>query len=226
MLHFILAPSGVPQYFTTTKVTANSITFSWLPPLIHLRNGNITHYSLRCSYHNSTEIIITLEHLQIHDTTYLLINLLPYTNYFCNISAFTSGGEGPSANTVVRTNEDSKMVYFLIISIILSFIVPGIPSNLNISFINSTTLLLFWSQPLIPNGIIIKYTINCIGENNKNHTVVTSTTMTLVSDLSPYTNYICSVFGHTRVGMGPPITGEGQTDEDSESNKKCVLLIK
>ena len=100
------------------------------------------------------------------------------------------------------------------------------PLNLNISFINSTTLLLSWLQPLIPNGIIIKYTINCIGENKKNHTVVTSTAMTLVSDLSPYTNYTCSVFGHTRVGMGPPITGIGLTDEDSECSKTCSMLIK
>ena len=99
----------------------------------------------------------------------------------------------------------------------LSFIVPGShPLNLNISIINSSTLLLSWSQPLIPNGIITKYTINCIGENNKNHTVVTSITRTLVSDLSPYTNYTCSVFGHTRVGRGPLITGIGLTDEDSK----------
>ena len=40
--------------------------------------------------------------------------------------------------------------------------------------------------------------------------------MTLVSDLSPYTNYTCSVFGHTRIGRGPPITDIGLTDEDSE----------
>ena len=45
--------------------------------------------------------------------------------------------------------------------------------------------------------------------------------MTLASDLSPYTNYTCSVFGHTRVGMGPPITGIGLTDEDSE----CVCIL-
>ena len=47
--------------------------------------------------------------------------------------------------------------------------------------------------------------------------------MTLVSDLSPYTNYTCSVFGHTRIGKGPPITGIGLTDEDSEysSNAQC-----
>ena len=65
-----------------------------------------------------------------------------------------------------------------------------------------------------------------MGEDNKNHTVVTNTTMTLVLDLSPYTNYTCYVFGHTRVGIGPPIIGVGLTDEDSEYSKKCVLLIK
>ena len=103
---------------------------------------------------------------------------------------------------------------------------PGSPPlNISIHAFNSSTLLLSWSPPLIPNGIIIKYTINCIGEKNKNHTVVTSTTMTLVSDLSPYTNYTCSVFGHTRVGMGPPITGIGLTDENSECSKMFSMLI-
>ena len=52
-----------------------------------------------------------LEHLQIQNTTYLLSNLLPYTNYSCNISASTSGGEGPSTNIVVRTDEDSKSIF-------------------------------------------------------------------------------------------------------------------
>ena len=49
--------------------------------------------------------------------------------------------------------------------------------------------------------------------------------MTLVSDLSPYTNYTCSVFGHTRVGIGPPITAIGLTDENSESDKKLLHVI-
>ena len=106
-----IAPSGEPQNLTSIEVTSNSIVFSWLPPLIHSRNGNITHYSLRCSYYNLTHLT-TVEHLQIQDTSYLLSNLLPYTNYFCNLSASTSVGEGPSINIVVRTDEDSKIVYF------------------------------------------------------------------------------------------------------------------
>ena len=51
--------------------------------------------------------------------------------------------------------------------------------------------------------------------------------MTLVSDLSPYTYYTCSVFGHTRVGRGPLIKAIGLTDEDSEysNNALCYLFI-
>ena len=54
------------------------------------------------------------EDIQINDTIYTLINLLPYTNYSCNLSASTSVGEGPSTNVVVRTDEDSKTVYLSI----------------------------------------------------------------------------------------------------------------
>ena len=223
MCHFLIfltAPIGEPQNFTIIKVTSNGISFSWQPPLIHLRNGNITHYFLRCSYDNLTRFTF-FKHLLIQNTTYTLSNLLPYTNYFCNVSASTNGGEGPSTNNIVtRTDEDSKTICFVekgFLFLMCLLLGPGSPPlNLSINAFNSSMLLLSWSPPLIPNGIIIKYTINCIGENNKNHTVVTSTTMTLVSDLSPYTNYTCSVFGHTRVGMGPPITRIGLTDEDSE----------
>ena len=119
--------------------------------------------------------------------------------------------------SVIIILDKKYYVKMLIYCKLLSYIVPGSPPvNLNINVVNSSTLSISWSQPLIPHGIITKYTINCIGENNKNHTVVTRTTMTLVSDLSPYTNYTCSVFGHTRVGIGPPIIEIGLTDEDSE----------
>ena len=111
LLIFLTAPIGEPQNFTIIKVTANSISFSWHPPLIHLRNGNITHYSLRCSYYNFTHFTSS-EHFLIQDTSYSLSNLLPYTNYSCNVSASTSVGEGSSTgNIVTRTDEDSKTMF-------------------------------------------------------------------------------------------------------------------
>ena len=95
---------------TATEVTSTNISFSWLPPLIHLRNGNITHYSLRCTYYNLTHFM-SWKDLQIQITKYLLNNLLSYTNYSCNLSASTNVGEGPSTYIVVRTDEDSKTAF-------------------------------------------------------------------------------------------------------------------
>ena len=109
---------GEPQNLTIIKVTSNKILFSWQPPLIHSRNGTITHYSLRCGYDNLTHFT-AVEHLQIQDTTYLLINLLPYTNYSCNVSASTSDGKGPSTSIVVRTDEDSKTTHLIVVVICL-----------------------------------------------------------------------------------------------------------
>ena len=116
-----IAPSSEPENLTTIEVTSNNISFLWLPPLIHSRNGNITHYSLRCSYYNLSHSML-LEHLQIKNSTYLLSNLLPHTNYSCNVSASTSAGEGPSTNIVVRTDEDGKIVHFEVIVIIFVFL--------------------------------------------------------------------------------------------------------
>ena len=110
---YLTAPIGEPQNFIIIKVTSNDISFLWNPPLIHLRNGNITHYSLRCSYDNLTHFT-SFKHFLIQNTTYTLSNLLPYTNYSCNVSASTSVGEGPSTKSIVtRTDEDSKPVCFV-----------------------------------------------------------------------------------------------------------------
>ena len=110
---YLTAPIGEPQNFTIIKVTSNDISFMWNPPLINLRNGNVTHYSLRCSYDNSTHFT-SLEHLLIYRSKYLLSNLLPYTNYSCNVSASTSVGEGPSTKSIVtRTDEDSMTICFV-----------------------------------------------------------------------------------------------------------------
>ena len=113
-----IVPFGEPQNLTSIEVTSKNILFSWLPPLIHLRNGNITHYSLRYSYYNLTRFM-SWEIIHIQNTTFLLRNLLSYTNYSCNVSASTSVGEGPTTNIIVTTEEDSKTVHFEIIVIIV-----------------------------------------------------------------------------------------------------------
>ena len=78
---------------------ATSITVSWSAPA-----GVITNYQLQCS--GGSQIFNwTVKGSQ---TTTTLNELLPYTNYSCNITAHNSVGGGPAATTNVTTKESSK----------------------------------------------------------------------------------------------------------------------
>lgn len=88
------------------------------------------------------------------------------------------------------------------------------PENLTIISTSSSSLVLTWSKPIQPNGIIIKYTIDCSSGIFDNETI---DNIAVLSGLEPYTNYTCSVSAHTRIGAGPAATVTGQTDESSKS---------
>ena len=82
----------------------NIITFTWKPPL-HI-DGIVTNYSFQCSIPGDgvTRNLI----FDSSQTTTTLSGLLPYTSYFCNITAHTSVGRGPAATTSVTTQQDGE----------------------------------------------------------------------------------------------------------------------
>ena len=67
---------------------------------------------------------------------------------------------------------------------------------------NSTSIILAWSAPLTPNGVITEYQLQCSGGGQVFNRTVMETTTTL-SGLLPYTNYSCSITAHTSAGGGP-----------------------
>ena len=87
---------------------------------------------------------------------------------------------------------------------------------MKITFIDSTTLLLSWSKPIQPNGIITNYSINCSSDDSIYYTDSSVVETGLISGLQPYTNYTCSVSAYTKVGKGPAVTNTGVTDQSSE----------
>jgi netrin-G3 ligand len=197
-------PSGPPKGLINTSITAYSISFNWSPPSDCSRNGIITHYSLYCSYYNATH-----PHLQqsivndtIIGTQHTLDNLLPFTNYTCQLTSSTSVGEGPNTTSIVVLTSEAA---------------PATPPTmLNISAHNSTALNLSWSKPIQPNGIITHYSINCSNETVSSRYITNSTSETeLISGLLPYTNYTCSVSGYTIVGRGPEDSIIGLTDQST-----------
>ena len=67
---------------------------------------------------------------------------------------------------------------------------------------NSNSIVVSWSAPATPNGVITEYRLQCSGSGQVfSRTPVTETTTTL-SGLLPYTSYSCNITAHTSVGGG------------------------
>ena len=81
---------------------------------------------------------------------------------------------------------------------ILNPLVPGPVSDVKVTASSFTTITLQWMPPLQPNGIIIKYTVQCLG-------VVTYTNRLSItlSGLYPASAYNISVAASTSKGPGP-----------------------
>ena len=78
-------------------------------------NGIITDYTLTCSgsgvqfYENQDNPDPFTRPFDGETTSTTLMDLLPFTNYTCNITATTSAGEGDMSGSVTQaTNESSK----------------------------------------------------------------------------------------------------------------------
>ena len=79
------------------------VTFSWSPPPVTLRNGNITGYTLSCSP-SPASLPLNLS----QPGTHLVERFSPDTNYECSVVAYNSPGSGPPASTHFSTQEDCK----------------------------------------------------------------------------------------------------------------------
>ncbi|XP_067906563.1 phosphatidylinositol phosphatase PTPRQ isoform X2 [Heterodontus francisci] len=149
------------------------------PPLWRLlANGlqNITEES-----ESSLQVIdLTSEQL-----SYVVKELVPYTDYIIRVSAFTIVGEGPPTSISLKTRQ----------------YVPSSVQNVTYKNINSTSILILWDPPAIPNGIITHYTIYAVeeGTNEAFQGVVTSNNITLTG-LKKFTDYKMRVTASTSVG--------------------------
>ena len=137
------------------------------------------------------------------DRTFTASGLTPHTNYTFRVAAVNSIGTGPfSAIATVLTSEDSTLstLIFAIIIMLKNGSVPGPVSNL-MSARSFTFILLSWSAPQEPNGVIISYEVTY----RVNGTLVISNTTDLIfviSSLSSVTDI--SVSAYTSVGRGDP----------------------
>ena len=87
-------------------------------------------------------------------------------------------------------------------------LVPGgPPSNFRATVVNSTTITLSWSEPLLPHGVITSYTITYNSTGRQiSVTVNARDTSYLLSGLDEFTTYDVFIYASTRVGSGPSAT--------------------
>ncbi|XP_046721007.1 phosphatidylinositol phosphatase PTPRQ-like isoform X2 [Silurus meridionalis] len=173
-------PDSPPYNLVVLNTTSSTATISWSPP--NKPNGIIVFYEVTYSNAtfsymvNSTVPSVTLHHLK------------PYTLYDVTARGFTRLGHGDQTSPVLQmlSGED----------------VPGSPPyDLAYDSISSSEVNVSWSPPLVPNGVILYYSVEYW---NTTHTlnITTHTSSVLLSNLRKYARYRLSVQAATRVGLG------------------------
>ncbi len=100
-------PSGSPGAPTTDVITRTNVTIMWTEIACLDRNGVITGYTIRYGPVNTSPT--TIEHTST-DRSRVISGLTPFTNYTLSVRGVNSVGAGIySAETVIRTDEDSKL---------------------------------------------------------------------------------------------------------------------
>ncbi|KAG2460313.1 PTPRQ phosphatase, partial [Polypterus senegalus] len=186
--------------------------------------------------------------LSIEEMSYIVTNLLPYTDYTFNVSASTAVGEGPQASIAVKTKEQGLKKYGLYkLRVAAStaagesslseqddvFVrtledAPGSPPfNLTYEAISSTKVEVSWISPLHANGIILSYTIQYW---NASHSLnlTSNSTQVILSNLRKYARYQLTVSANTKFGNGNQTSDILNiiTMEDVPSSPPRALSIK
>ncbi|KFP41933.1 Phosphatidylinositol phosphatase PTPRQ, partial [Chlamydotis macqueenii] len=119
------------------------------------------------------------------ELSYVIKDLVPFTDYTVSVSAFTAVGEGPPSVLTVSTREQ----------------VPSSVQHISYKNISSSSVLLYWDPPANPNGKIIHYTVYAMELDTKRafHTI-TSNNSLLMTGLKKYTNYKMRVAASTTIG--------------------------
>ena len=114
---------------------------------------------------------------------------------------------------------------------------PSPPLNVTVLMKTSTSLLVSWLPPSMPNGVLISYEVYYTGESSLNpvpasfyhslsSTISAPNTSLVLSNLVPYSNYTISVRAFTSAGPGEySEVIEDRTEEDGEYTTTIFYFI-
>ena len=188
-------PTGLspPTYHV---LNATAVEVSWTEPTVS--HGTISSYVLLLVQMGAEDE----ELFRGIAFTYVVTNLRPYTTYSFIVQACTTGGCGSSNSSQVQTAQAP----------------PTSQPTPNVTTLSDTQLLLQWSAPTEPNGVIIRYDVFQRGEPFEGdglliESVDGSTFSLIVTGLRPSTSYEFRVESHTEPGGTASDWIEGVTGE-------------
>lgn len=130
--------------------------------------------------------------------SFILLDLLKWTNYSIQISAFNPAGDGPRSKAIiVQTRED----------------LPGEIGAIQFDEITMSQVKVSWKPPTEPNGILLGYYITyetLIGDFSKQVKQKINDNYLVVSGLRERVTYTFKVRAENSVGLGPEKIGNGK----------------
>nr|CDS24348.1 Netrin receptor DCC [Echinococcus granulosus] len=233
-------PSSPPAKVMLSAVGALTAAFSWLPPAVQDRNGEIVAYQLEF---NSPEWLAPRELTVADGCNYTITGLNPMTNYSLNVAAATRAGVGPKSPpllfmTALKSNQidseapsDPNDTGFDSHNF---FADPGVatlpPLKVhNLRYIaRERNILLLWSIPPISasphrfKGVVVRWG-NIYPGPNKAEVSLEKRAFS-IEPLEPSTTYMISVALLIEDGEGPIEMITAQTKPVSHAKESLIPL--
>ncbi|KAL0968338.1 hypothetical protein UPYG_G00265600 [Umbra pygmaea] len=178
-------PATLLPWLTARLQPGGQLTSS--QPRFYTRSAPATTRTIASSTLRGVDVRTEVMDMQSEELSYLVSGLSPFTEYTFNVTAATTIGEGPATQVTEKTSEQ----------------VPSSVVDVTYQNVSSTSILVNWTQPLNPNGLITHYTVYGLNlHSNQVFKKVTQSTSLLLTGLEKYTGYKLRVAASTAVGEG------------------------
>uniref|UniRef100_A0A8C1JXT8 Neural cell adhesion molecule L1 n=1 Tax=Cyprinus carpio TaxID=7962 RepID=A0A8C1JXT8_CYPCA len=203
-------PSAAPGDVRVLVLNSTLAEVRWSPVSPESVRGRLQGYKVQISSRHRTEIFSP------NKTSGKLPDLLPYSVYSLEVTAFNSRGEGPSS--VPQRFETPEGI-------------PGTPSFFKVSALDLDSLTLEWGPPHERNGRLSGYTFKYQTVDSKNDLglleeldLPSNQSSLTLHNLPHSTRYKFYISARTQRGAGPTLTEEAVTvldrgDQDWQKEK-------
>uniref|UniRef100_A0A8C1SSJ9 Neural cell adhesion molecule L1 n=1 Tax=Cyprinus carpio TaxID=7962 RepID=A0A8C1SSJ9_CYPCA len=200
-------PSAAPGDVRVLVLNSTLAEVRWSPVSPESVRGRLQGYKRSLHRHNSHHGKQRTEIFSPNKTSGKLPDLLPYSVYSLEVTAFNSRGEGPSS--VPQRFETPEGI-------------PGTPSFFKVSALDLDSLTLEWGPPHERNGRLSGYTFKYQTEELDLPSNQSSFTL---HNLPHSTRYKFYISARTQRGAGPTLTEEAVTVLDREKHHKHMVDI-